>query len=172
MHALGERRPVLEGGGHFVAPNATVIGSVALGDAASVWFNAVLRGDNDWLRIGARSNVQDGAILHTDPGLELVVGDGVTIGHRVMLHGCTVGDNALIGIGSTVLNGARIAANSIVGAHALVTEGKEFPGGTLILGAPARVARELSDDEIAMISKSADIYVDNAKRFSSSFEPL
>ncbi len=170
--ALGERRPVLEGSGHYVAPNATVIGSVVLGDAASVWFNAVLRGDNDWLRIGARSNIQDGAILHTDPGLELRLGEGVTIGHRVMLHGCSVGDNALIGIGSTVLNGARIGANCIVGAHALVTEGKEFPEGSLILGAPARVSRELTDDEIAMISKSADIYVDNARRFSSSFEPL
>lgn len=172
MYALGERRPVLEGDGHFVAPNATVIGSVALGDAASVWFNAVLRGDNDWLRIGTRSNVQDGSVLHTDPGLELVIGDGVTIGHRVMLHGCTVGDNALIGIGSTVLNRARIGANSIVGAHALVTEGKEFPAGSLILGAPARVSRELTDDEIAMISKSADIYVENARRFSTSFESL
>lgn len=172
MYALGERRPVLEGDGHFIAPTATVIGSVALGGAASVWFDAILRGDNDWLRIGARSNVQDGAVLHTDPGLELVVGDGVTIGHKAMLHGCTVADNALIGIGSTVLNRARIGANSIVGAHALVTEGKEFPAGSLILGAPARVARELTDDEIAMISKSADIYVDNAKRFSSSLEPL
>lgn len=172
MYALAERRPVLEGEGHFVAPNATVIGSVALGDAASVWFNAVLRGDNDWLRIGARSNVQDGSVLHTDPGLELLVGDGVTIGHQVMLHGCTVGDNALIGIGSTVLNGARIGANSIVGAHALVTEGREFPEGSLILGAPARVSRELTDDEIAMISKSADIYVENARRFSSSLERL
>jgi carbonic anhydrase/acetyltransferase-like protein (isoleucine patch superfamily) len=172
MYALGERRPMLEGDGHYIAPNATVIGSVALADAASVWFNAILRGDNDWLRIGARSNVQDGAVLHTDPGLELVVGDGVTIGHNAMLHGCTVGDNTLIGIGSTILNRARIGANSIVGAHALVTEGKAFPAGSLILGAPAKVARELADDEIAMISQPADIYVENAQRYSSSLEPL
>ena len=166
-YALGDRSPVFDGGGHFVAPNATLIGSVRLGDKASVWFNCVLRGDNDWLIIGERSNIQDGSVLHTDPGLELVVGNGVTIGHKVMLHGCTVGDNSLIGIGSTVLNGAKIGNTCIVGAHALVTENKEFPDGSLILGAPARVVRELDAKEIAMIGQSADIYVENAARFSS-----
>ena len=171
IYALGEREPVFEGSGHFVADNATLIGSVRLGDRASVWFNCVLRGDNDWLTVGPRSNIQDGSVLHTDPGLELVIGAGVTLGHKVMLHGCTVGDNSLIGIGSTVLNGARIGSNSVVGAHALVTEGKEFPDGVLILGAPAKVVRELEAAEIAEIRRSADAYVENAARFSSDLLP-
>ena len=163
--ALGDRRPVFEGDDHFIADSADVIGSVRLGDAASVWFNAVVRGDNDWIEIGARSNVQDAAVLHTDPGLPLAIGSGVTIGHQVMLHGCSVGSNSLVGIGSTILNTASIAANSIVGAHSLVTEGKSFPAGVLILGAPAKAVRELSDDEIAAIGESADVYVRNAQRF-------
>ena len=171
IHALGERTPVFEGDGHFVADNATLIGSVRLGDSSSVWYNCVLRGDNDWLVIGARSNIQDGSVLHTDPGIELVVGEGVTVGHMAMLHGCRIGDNALIGIGTTVLNGARIGNNCIVGAHALVTENKEFPDGSLILGSPARVARELSAEEIANIRLSADVYVRNAQRFNSDLMP-
>lgn len=166
MQALGDRAPVLEGGGHFVADNATIIGSVRLKNQSSIWFNCVLRGDNDWLEVGERSNVQDGCILHTDPGIPLVIGNGVTVGHRVMLHGCQVGDNSLIGIGSTLLNGSVIGRNCIVGAHSLVTEGKEFPDGSLILGSPARVARELSAEEIAHIGWSADVYVENAERFN------
>ena len=167
IYDLGARAPVFEGDGHFIADNATIIGSVRLGASASVWFNCVLRGDNDWLIVGERSNIQDGSVLHTDPGLELVVGGGVTIGHKVMLHGCTIGDNSLIGIGSTVLNGAKIGSNCIVGAHALVTEDKVFPDGSLILGSPARVVRELEDSEIALVRQSADVYVANAARFSS-----
>ena len=172
IYTLGERAPEFEGDGHFIADTATIIGSVRLRDQASVWYNAVLRGDNDWLTIGERSNVQDGAVLHTDPGIELVVGNGVTIGHKVMLHGCRIGDNALIGIGTTVLNNAKIGNNCIVGAHALVTENKEFPDGSLILGAPARVVRELSDEEIARIGWSADVYVKNAARFSAQLEAM
>lgn len=166
MQALGDRAPVLEGGGHFVADNATIIGSVRLKDRSSIWFNCVLRGDNDWLEVGERSNIQDGCILHTDPGIPLLIGNNVTVGHRVMLHGCQVGDNSLIGIGSTLLNGSVIGKNCIVGAHSLVTEGKEFPDGSLILGSPARVSRELSDEEIAHIGWSADVYVQNAERFN------
>ena len=166
IHELGDRRPEFEGDGHFVADNASIIGSVRLRDKASVWFNCVLRGDNDWLIVGERSNIQDGAILHTDPGIELVVGNNVTIGHMAMLHGCRVGDNSLVGIGSTVLNGACIGNNCIVGAGALITENKVFPDGSLILGAPARVVRELNDEEIAGIRRSADIYVENAARFN------
>lgn len=165
IHALGDRTPVFAGGGHFVADTATIIGTVRLGDRASVWYNCVLRGDNDWITIGERSNIQDGSVLHTDPGLELVVGNGVTIGHKVMLHGCTIGDDSLIGIGSTVLNGAKIGRNTIVGAHALVTENKQFPDGVMLLGAPAKVARELTEQEIAMIRYSADHYVENAARY-------
>lgn len=165
IRALGEREPVFDGGGHFVAANATIIGSVRLKDRASVWFNSVLRGDNEWIEVGERSNIQDGCILHTDPGIELVVGAGVTIGHKAMLHGCTVGDNSLIGIGSTLLNGAKIGRDSIVGAGALVTENKEFPDGSLILGTPANVARPLSAEEIQRIGWSADVYVRNAERY-------
>ena len=172
IRSLGDRKPVFEGSGHFIADNATLIGSVRLKDHASVWFNSVLRGDNDWLEVGERSNVQDGSVLHTDPGIELIIGDGVTVGHKVMLHGCRIGDNSLIGIGSTLLNGAKIGRNCIVGAHALVTENKEFPDGSLILGSPARVVRELGEDEIARIAWSADIYVQNAERFlGSDFKP-
>ena len=166
IRALGDRKPVLEGSGHFIAPTATIIGSVLLRDRSSVWFNTVLRGDNDWLEVGERSNIQDGCVLHTDPGIRLVIGDGVTVGHQAMLHGCSIGSNSLIGIGSTVLNGARIGSNCVVGAHALVTEGKTIPDGSLVLGSPAKVVRELGSDEIARIAASAEVYVANARRFS------
>ncbi len=167
IHVLGDRRPEFEGGGHFVADNATLIGTVRLKDRASVWYNCVLRGDNDWITVGERSNIQDASVLHTDPGLELDVGSGVTVGHRATLHGCTIGDDSLVGIGSTILNGAKIGRNSIVGAHALVTENKEFPDGVMLLGAPAKIARALTDDEIAAIRSSADLYVENAARYLS-----
>lgn len=171
IYALGDRAPVFEGAGHFVADNATLVGSVRLGDMASVWFNCVLRGDNDWLIIGERSNIQDSSVLHTDEGIELVVGKGVTVGHKAMLHGCTIGDDSLIGIGSTVLNGAKIGKNCLVGAHALVTENREFPDGSLILGAPAKVVRVLTEKERAHIRWSADVYVKNAGRFNSDLVP-
>lgn len=165
MQALGRRRPVRADDRSFVAANATVVGSVDIGPRVSIWFGAVLRGDNDWIRLGRDSNVQDGAILHTDPGIELIVGERVTIGHRAMLHGCTVGNDSLIGIGSTVLNGATIGASCLVGAHALVTEGKTFPDGVLIVGAPARVVRDLTDEEREALRRSADVYVANGRRY-------
>ena len=164
--ALGERAPVFEGHGHFVAENAMVIGSVRLKHQSSVWFGCVLRGDNDWLEIGERSNIQDGCILHADPGIPLIIGNGVTVGHGATLHGCTIGDDSLIGIGSTLLNHATIGRNCIVGANALVTENKNFPDGSLILGSPARRVRELSAAEIADIGRSADLYVRNAARYN------
>lgn len=172
IYTLGDRAPEFEGAGHFVADSASIIGSVRLKDKASIWFNCVLRGDNDWLVVGERSNIQDGSVLHTDPGIKLVVGDGVTVGHKVMLHGCEIGNDSLIGIGSTVLNGAKIGKNSLVGAHALITENKVFPDGSLILGAPANVVRELTDEERALIRRSAAVYVDNAERFSKLLKPL
>ena len=167
-HSLGEVAPEFIGDGHFVAPNATVIGNVRLQPNSSVWFNTVIRGDNEPIEVGEGSNVQDGCILHTDPGYPLTIGTGVTVGHRVTLHGCTIGDNSLIGIGSTVLNGATIGNNCLVGAHALITEGKSFEDGTLILGSPAKVVRELTDEEIAGMKVSASRYVQNAARFASS----
>ena len=172
MHALGDREPVLEGSNHFIADNASIIGSVRLKDSSSVWLNCVLRGDNDWIEVGERSNIQDGSVLHTDPGLMLTVGNNVTVGHKVMLHGCTIGDNTLIGIGSTILNGARVGNDCIVGAHALITENKDFPDGSLILGAPARVVRQLTPEEITAIGESAEVYVANARRFSQDLRKL
>ena len=170
IYTLHGREPVLEGSEHFIAPGASVIGSVRLKAGASVWFGAVLRGDNDWIRVGSDSNVQDNAVLHTDGGIELVVGDRVTIGHRAMLHGCVIGDNTLIGIGSTVLNHARIGRNCMVGAHTLVTEGKTFPDGVLLVGSPARVVRELDDDELRYVERAADVYVAQSKRYLAELE--
>lgn len=167
---LGERTPEIQGDGHFIADNATLIGNVRLLPSSSVWFNCVLRGDNEWIEIGAGSNVQDGCILHTDPGYPLTIGAGVTVGHKVMLHGCTIGDNTLVGINSVVLNGARIGRNSVVGANSLVTENKSFPDGSLLLGSPAKVVRELGNDEIAGITESARHYVENAVRFRTSLQ--
>lgn len=171
-YSLGDRTPILEGDNHFIADGARVIGQVRLKSKSSVWFNCVLRGDTEWIAVGEGSNVQDGSVLHADPGYPLTIGNKVTIGHKVMLHGCTIGDNSLIGIGSTILNGAVIAENCIVGANALITENKTFPAGSLIIGAPARVARELSDEEIASISEAADHYIDNAAHFSEELKPL
>ena len=172
LYALGERRPDIAETGTWVADNAVLVGAVRLHDHASVWFNAVLRGDNEWIEIGERSNVQDGSVLHTDPGCPLTVGRNVTIGHKVMLHGCTIGDNTLIGIGSTVLNNAVIPENCVVGAHALITEGKRFEPGSLILGSPARTVRSLDDEAIAMIRQSADVYVANAERYRRELAAL
>ena len=148
----------------WVAESAELIGRVTLGEQASVWYGVVIRGDNDLIRIGARSNVQDGSVLHTDAGFPLSIGEGVIVGHKVMLHGCTIGDGALIGIGAVILNGAQIGARSIVGAGALVPMGKAFPEGVLIVGAPAKVVRELSPEEIARLPNSATGYVNQARR--------
>jgi carbonic anhydrase/acetyltransferase-like protein (isoleucine patch superfamily) len=171
LYALGERRPAL-GPDVYLAPGAQVIGDVTLGARASVWFNAVLRGDNDPIVVGAGSNVQDGAMIHADPGVPTTIGAGVTIGHHAIVHGATIGDNSLIGMGATILNRAVIGADSIVGAHALVTEGKQFPPGSLIVGAPAKAIRALTDAEIAGLRVSAASYVANAARYAASLTPL
>ena len=149
----------------YVAPGATVIGDVQLAAQSSVWFGAVLRGDVERLTIGRGTNIQDNSVLHSDPGAPLVLGDYVTVGHLVMLHGCHVGDRSLIGIGAVVLNHARIGANCLVGANALVTEGKAFPDGVLILGSPAKVARELTAEEIARLPETAHRYIRRAERY-------
>ena len=157
---------------NFIAPNATVIGRVVLEEDASVWFNVVIRGDNDPIIIGKKSNIQDGSILHTDLGAPLNIGEGVTVGHKVMLHGCSISDNCLIGINSTILNHAVIGKNSIVGANSLITEGKEYPDNTLIIGSPAKPIRELREAEIMMINMSSEHYVENGKRFMSSLSSV
>ncbi|MCY3831892.1 MAG: gamma carbonic anhydrase family protein [Chloroflexi bacterium] len=149
----------------FIARGAVIVGDVTLGANASVWFNAVLRGDSESLRIGAGSNIQDGAVCHADPGLPLVIGAGVTVGHRAIVHGAHIGEHSLIGMGAIVMNGARIGASCLVGAGALVTEGKEFPARSLILGSPARLVRGVTDEEIAMMRRTAAEYVEKARAF-------
>lgn len=171
LFRLGDKTPQT-GNQVWVAPNATVIGDVRLGDGASVWWNAVLRGDNDPITIGAGTNIQDGSVLHTDLGVPLTLGRDVTVGHLVMLHGCTVGDGALIGIGSVILNRAVIGAHSLVGARSLVPEGKVYPDGVLIMGSPAKVVRELTEEEIAKLAKSARHYEENARRYRENLQPL
>lgn len=150
----------------WTAPTATLIGKVRLQAGASVWFGAVLRGDNELIDIGEGSNVQDGTVMHTDMGSPLTIGKGVTIGHNAMLHGCTVGDHSLIGINAVVLNGARIGKHCIIGANALIAEGKEIPDGSLVMGSPGKVVRELTDAQKSMLEASAAHYVHNAERYA------
>jgi carbonic anhydrase/acetyltransferase-like protein (isoleucine patch superfamily) len=171
IYALDGVMPVTEDD-CWIAPNATVIGKVRLCRGSSVWFGAVLRGDNDWITIGKNSNIQDNCVLHTDPGQPVEIGAGVTVGHRVILHSTLVGDGALIGMGSTLLNRARIGRACLVGAGALVTEGKSFEDGTLILGVPARALRKLDEMELAGLKLSADVYVANRKRFDAGLKQL
>jgi carbonic anhydrase/acetyltransferase-like protein (isoleucine patch superfamily) len=171
LYRLDSQSPQLLGD-NFVADSAELIGQVVLERGASVWFGCVLRADNDEIRVGENSNVQDQSMLHTDPGLPLRVGRGCTIGHQVMLHGCQVGDNTLIGMKSVILNRAVIGANSIVGANSLVTEGKKFPDGVMILGAPAKVVRELSPEEIQGLQAPARGYAANAQRFIKGLQRL
>ncbi|GAB2726678.1 gamma carbonic anhydrase family protein [Melaminivora jejuensis] len=156
----------------WVADSAQVMGNVRLEGDASVWFGAVVRGDCESIAIGAGSNVQDASVLHADFGQPLVIGRHVTIGHQVMLHGCTIGDESLIGIGAVVLNGARIGRNCLVGAGALVTEGKEFPDGSMILGSPAKAVRQLTPEQMAAIRQSAQHYIDNARRFRATLRQI
>ena len=164
IYTLDNRAPTFLGD-YFIAENAAVIGSVTLHHNASIWFNCVARGDTDDLIIGENSNVQDGSVLHTDPGIKLRIGRDVTIGHMVMLHGCEIGDNTLIGIKSVILNRAKIGRNCIVGANTLITEGKEIPDNSLVMGSPGKVVRPVTPQEIQMITQSARHYVDNAKRY-------
>ena len=173
LYAIDGRTPTLPASGNFwIAPDAHVIGDVVLAEGVSVWFGAVLRGDNDTIEVGRDSNIQDGAMLHTDPGLRLVVGDRVTVGHHAILHGCRIGHGSLIGMGATVLNGARIGAGCLLGANALVREDAEFPDGSLIVGAPAQLKRMLSDRQAAGLRESAQRYVDKAALFARGLRRL
>ncbi|MDB5987265.1 MAG: gamma carbonic anhydrase family protein [Nevskia sp.] len=171
IYTLGKRSPQLADDA-WIAPNASVIGSVHLAARSSVWFNSVLRGDTDDIYLGEGSNVQDGAVLHTDAGFKLRIGADCTVGHQVMLHGCVIGDNTLIGIQSVILNGAVIGRNSLVGAGSLVPEGKTFPDGVLLVGRPAVVKRELSPQEIQIVTAAAQHYVENARRYREHLQPL
>jgi carbonic anhydrase/acetyltransferase-like protein (isoleucine patch superfamily) len=171
LYALDGVAPEVPADGQYwVAPNAVLIGRVRLLRNASVWFGAVLRGDNDWITIGENSNVQDLSVIHTDPGQPVTIGSNVTVGHRVILHSTNVGDGSLIGMGSTLLNRSRIGNNCLVGANSLVTEGKEFPDGSMIMGAPAKIVRPLKDMELAGLKMSSAGYVHNGQRFRNGMK--
>jgi carbonic anhydrase/acetyltransferase-like protein (isoleucine patch superfamily) len=159
-------------GSYWIAPSAVLIGNVRLKKNASVWFGAVLRGDNDLIELGENSNIQDNSVCHTDPGQPMIIGDGVTVGHKVILHSTTVGDGSLIGMGSTLLNRSKIGRNCLVGANSLISEGKEFADGSLIVGAPARVVRALSENQMAILKMSSEVYVQNYQRFKGGLKRL
>ncbi len=171
IYRLGDRIPQIDYSA-FVADSATIVGSVFVYENASVWFQVTIRGDNEPIVVGRNSNVQEGAVLHTDPGCPLTIGEGVTVGHQAMLHGCTIGDGSLIGIQAVVLNGAKIGRNCLVGAGALVTEGKEFPDNVLILGSPAKVVRALTEDDIARMRRSAENYAQRGHRYKDGLEEI
>ena len=169
LYQLENMRPQIAASA-WVADSAQLIGNVHLGERASVWFQAVLRGDNEPIVLGEGCNVQDGCVLHTDPGMPLTLGKWVTVGHKAILHGCTVGDESLIGMGAVVLNGAVIGKHCLVGAGALVTEGKVFPDGSLIVGSPARVVRQLSPQQMQALRQSAERYIANAQRYQKALQ--
>jgi len=172
LYELEGIAPELKGSDQFVADNATVVGRVLLDDKANIWFNAVIRGDNELITIGPDSNVQDGSVMHTDMGYPLTLGRGVTVGHKAMLHGCEVGDYSLIGINAVVLNGAKIGKYCLIGANTLIPEGMEVPDGSLVVGSPGKVKRELNDNQKKMLELSAAHYVENAARFRQSLKPV
>lgn len=167
VYSVGGRIPQLPASS-WVAPNATVIGSVTLGENSSIWWNSVLRGDNENIVIGAHSNIQDGSVLHTDPGIPLTLGDHVTVGHMVMLHGCTVGDGSLIGIKSVIMNRAVIGKECLIGANTLIPEGKVIPDRSLVVGSPGRILRTLTDEEVERLRGTAAHYVENAQMYRDS----
>jgi carbonic anhydrase/acetyltransferase-like protein (isoleucine patch superfamily) len=173
IYELDGQAPELpESGNYFIADNAAVIGKVRLLNSASIWFGAVLRGDNEWIEVGENSNVQDNATCHTDRGFPLTIGKACTIGHNVILHGCTLEEGVLVGMGSIIMNGARIGRSSIVGAGAVITEGKEFPEHSLILGAPARVIRTLEPAQLSSMGSGASFYVGNSARYSKGLRKI
>jgi carbonic anhydrase/acetyltransferase-like protein (isoleucine patch superfamily) len=170
IFTLGERRVELRGKEHFIAHNATLIGSIILEEGASIWFNTILRGDNEPIVIGEGSNIQDSCVLHTDEGIPLTVGPWVTVGHMVMLHGCIIGNNTLIGIKSVILNQAKIGKNCLIGANTLIPEGKEIPDNSLVMGSPGKIVRELTPEQVARIRHSAEHYVENMRRYLRSLK--
>ena len=169
-YSLGDKRVKLVGAGQFIAPNAAVIGDVTLHENSSVWFSCVLRGDAERIEVGAGSNIQDGTVMHADPGFPMVVGKNVTVGHNAMLHGCTIGDGSLVGINAVVLNGAKVGKGCLVGANALVTEGMVIPDGSLVLGSPAKIRTQLSDAQRLALMHNADHYMGNARNFNAGLQ--
>ena len=172
LFAIGERRPELRGEHHFIAHDATLVGSIVLESSVNVWFKVVIRADNDQVSIGEGCNIQDGSVLHVDPGYPMSLARRVTIGHKVMLHGCTIGEGSLVGINSVVMNGARIGRNTLIGANTLVAEGKEIPDGVLVVGSPGKIVRELKAEEKDFLLSIAQGYVDRARLYNESFKQV
>lgn len=171
QYILEDREPELRGTEHFIAPSADVIGSVVMEDRSSVWFNTVLRGDNEPIYLGEDTNVQDCSVLHTEPGCPVILGRGVTVGHLAMVHGCSVGDYSLIGIKAVILDRARIGSHCLIGANSLVTDGTEIPDRSLVMGSPGKVVRTLTDDEVAKLHAAAESYVSKMRRYNARFAP-
>jgi len=171
LYALGHKRPTLSRH-YFIAPEAVVIGDVIIGEEVSIWFNAVIRGDNDTVTIGAGSNVQDGSVLHVDDGVPLMIGERVTIGHKVMLHGCTIGNGSLIGMNAVVLNNAIIGKNCLIGANALVTEGMQIPDGSLVVGSPARVIKPVNDSALQVMQAGTQNYIDKISLYREELKVI
>lgn len=169
IYHLGKRQ-VVTGSSYYLAPGAVLVGSVVLGEDVSIWFNAVLRADNDDIRIGRGSNIQDGSVLHVDPGFPLTIGERVTIGHKVMLHGCTIGDESLVGMNAVVLNGAQIGRQCVIGAGALIKEGMVIPDRSLVVGAPGRIIREVSDGMLAGIRDGVEVYIAKLRTYRQQLE--
>lgn len=172
QYALGDKAPKTVSDNYWIAPSADIMGDVTLGNNTSVWWGSVLRGDNDPMVIGDNCNIQDGCVLHTDPGFPLTLGDNVSVGHMVMLHGCAIGEGSLIGINSVILNGARIGKNCLIGAKALIAEGKEIPDNSLVLGAPGKVIREISDDQRDLLARIVASYVARWQRYKKELRPI
>jgi carbonic anhydrase/acetyltransferase-like protein (isoleucine patch superfamily) len=170
LYSIGERRVTLVGKDHFVAPDATLVGDITLEAAVSIWFQVVIRAENDRIAIGEGSNIQDGSVLHVDPGYPLIIGRNVSVGHKVMLHGCTVGEGSLVGINSVVMNGAKIGKGVLIGANTLIAEGKEIPDGVLVLGSPGRVVRELTQEQKDYLIKVARGYVERGKYYNGNLK--
>ena len=172
IYDLGDRKVTIDAEDYWIADNATVIGSVIIKNNASIWFNVTVRGDNDVITIGENSNVQDGSVLHTDGGIQLTIGEGVTVGHQVMLHGCTIGNNTLVGIDSVILNGAKIGNNCLIGANSLIAENKEIPDGSLVMGSPGKVIRQLDNETKESLIDSALHYQERAAEFSKHLDKI
>ena len=170
LYSIGERRVTLLGKDHFIAPDATLVGDITLESATSIWFQVVIRAENDRIHIGEGCNIQDGSVLHVDPGYPLTIGRNVSVGHKVMLHGCTIGEGSLVGINSVVMNGAKVGKGVLVGANTLIAEGKEIPDGVLVLGSPGRVVRELTQEQKDYLIKVARGYVERGKYYNSNLK--
>ena len=170
LYSIGERRVTLIGKDHFVAPDATLVGDITLAAAVSIWFQVVIRAENDRIAVGEGSNIQDGSVLHVDPGYPLTIGRNVSVGHKVMLHGCSIGEGSLVGINSVIMNGAKIGKGVLVGANTLIAEGKEIPDGVLVLGSPGRVVRELTQEQKDYLIKVARGYVERGKYYNGNLK--